>query len=272
MTPLVPQIDFALFATLRGNARIWAVGAIHSEIDRLTRLHRQIAEDFLPGDQIVYLGNYSGHGRAAIATIDELLLFRRAILALPGVDMEDVVFLRGAQEEMWQKLLQLQFAPDPAQVLRWMVEQGIGPTVEAYGASLEDGASAGRDGTLALTRWTSQLRQSMRNLDGHTALMNALRHAAITETQNLLFVHAGIDPDRPLEAQGDSFWWGGSSFAAMNAPYLPFLRVVRGYDRRHGGVAETPHTLTLDGGSGFGGELTCACLAPDGTVLRLIST
>ena len=69
--------------------------------------------------------------------IDELLLFRRAILARPDADCADIVFLRGAQEEMWQKLLQLQFAPNPVEVLQWMVAQGIEPTIRAYGASVK---------------------------------------------------------------------------------------------------------------------------------------
>ena len=123
-----------LFATLRADARIWSIPAIHGEVERLSALHRQLFPLFQPGDQIVYLGNYSGHGIHVRETIDELLLFRRALLARPNVDCDDIVFLRGGQEEMWQKLQQLQFAPSPPQVLQWMVSQGIEPTIKAYGA------------------------------------------------------------------------------------------------------------------------------------------
>ena len=35
-----------------------------------------------------------------------------------GTFLGDIVFLRGSQEEMWQKLLELQFAPNPREVLR----------------------------------------------------------------------------------------------------------------------------------------------------------
>ncbi|PKU24355.1 hypothetical protein [Telmatospirillum siberiense] len=260
----------SIFATLRGRSRVWAIAAIHGQADRLSAIHRQLFTKFQPGDQIVYLGNYSGHGREVRRTIDELLLFRRAILARDGVDCADIVFLRGAQEEMWQKLLQLQFAPNPAEVLQWMVGQGIEPTIEAYGASVQEAVLAARDGTLSLTRWTGQLRQNLRALDGHATLMSVLRHAAFSDNGTLLFVHAGIDPQRPLSAQSDSFWWGSSAFATIDRPYGEYRRIVRGYDRQHGGVAETPFTVSLDGGCGFGGDLLAAQFDADGALLQVL--
>ena len=229
-----------------------------------------MAERFQPGDQVVYLGNYSGHGTAVRDCIDELLVFRRSLLARLGTDCADIVFLRGAQEEMWQKLLQLQFAPNPVQVLQWMVGQGIEPTIEAYGASVADAIMAAREGTLSLTRWTSQLRQNLRLFDGHNALMSVFKHAAFTVQSSLLFVHAGIDPQRPLSAQSDSFWWGASGFAAMNEPYAEYRRVVRGFDRRHPGLVESEFTVTVDGGCGFGGDLLAALFAPGGDLLDTI--
>jgi hypothetical protein len=259
-----------VFATLRGSGRIWAVAAIHGEIDRLRTLHARLARDAVPGDQIVYLGDYLGYGAPVRETIDELLTFRRVFIARPGVEVEDVVYLRGAQEEMWQKLLQLQFAPNPVDVLEWMVEHGIGPTIAAYGGTLEEGVGAAREGILALTRWTSQLRQTMRAHDGHTALMSVLKHAAFTDDNSLLFVHAGLDPSRPLSAQMDAFWWGNSGFELLEQPYGEFKLVVRGSDRRRGGVRVGAFTATLDAGAGFGGPLTCACFGADGRILQML--
>ncbi len=259
-----------VFATLRGGGRIWAVAAIRGEVDRLRALHARLAGECRPGDQVVYLGDYLGHGTAVLETIDELLLFRRAFIARPGVEMDDMVYLRGVQEEMWQKLLQLQFAPNPAEVLRWMVDHGIAPTIAAYGGTVDDGLNAVRDGILALTRWTSQLRQTMRNFDGHTTLMSVLRHAAFTDDNLLLFTHAGLDPTRPLSAQVDAFWWGSGDFAGLAEPYSGFKLVVRGSDRRHGGVKLGPHVATLDSGSGLGGPLTAACFGTDGNILQMI--
>ena len=253
-----------LFATLRTGSRIWAIPAIHGQVEPLAALHRALAREFAVGDQLVYLGNYTGRGPAARETIDELLLFRRALLARPGMEPEDIVFLRGAQEEMWQKLAQVQFAPNPREVLRWMEGEGIGPTIAAYGGRVEEAHAAAREGVLALTRWTSRISASFRGHDGHPQLMSALRHAAYVADASLLFVHAGIDPQRPLSAQSDSFWWGGAGFSAIDAPYEDYRRIVRGYDRRHGGFQETALTLTLDAGCGFGGPLLAGCFRPGG--------
>ncbi|HTH16691.1 MAG TPA: hypothetical protein VL974_08570 [Magnetospirillum sp.] len=259
-----------VFATLRGSGRIWAIAAIHGEVERLRTLHARLAHDAKPGDQIVYLGDTLGYGTPVRETIDELLMFRRAFLARPGVEVDDIVYLRGAQEEMWQKLLQLQFAPNPVDVLKWMVEHGIGPTIAAYGGSLEEGYGAAKEGILALTRWTSQLRQNMRAYDGHTTLMSVLKHAAFTDDNTLLFVHAGLDPSRPLSAQVDAFWWGSAGFELLEAPYGGFKLVVRGSDRRRGGVRVGAFSATLDSGAGFGGTLTCACFGAEGQILQML--
>jgi serine/threonine protein phosphatase 1 len=268
--PSTNPAESNVFATLRGGGRIWAVAAIRGEHARLCALHARLAQDIRPGDQLVYLGDYLGCGAPVLQTVDELLTFRRAFIALPGVEMDDVVYLRGTQEEMWQKLLQLQFAPNAAEVLRWMVEHGIGPTIAAYGGSVDEGGNAIREGILALTRWTSQLRQTMRNHDGHTTLMSVLKHAAFTDDNTLLFTHAGLDPTRPLSAQVDAFWWGSSLFAGLDEPYSGFRLVVRGADRKGGGASFGPFSATLDSGSGLGGTLTAACFGADGSILQIL--
>lgn len=263
--------DRTLFTALPARGRIWAIPAIHGEWGRLADLHHQLLQHFRADDQLVYLGNYMGRGPDVRSAVDEVLLFRRLIMAHAGGDGDAVVFLRGAQEEMWQKLLTLQFATRPAEVLRWMAEQGVDATIRAYGGDMEQGVSAAGEGIMALIRWTSSLRDSMRACDGHAALMSSLKHAAYTADGRLLFVAAGVDPARPLEAQGDTFWWGGGpAFAGMTQPYAGFSKVVRGYDARHGGLLMGPFTATIDAGCGFGGALVAACFDLDGNLQQLL--
>ena len=38
---------------------------------------------------------------------------------------EKIIFLRGAQEEMFLKLLQLQTAPNPIDIVKWMFDHGV---------------------------------------------------------------------------------------------------------------------------------------------------
>ena len=163
------------FAVLRKCKRVWAVAAIHGEAERLATLHRTLEQRVVAGDRLVYLGNYLGHGPDVRATLDALLAFRRELIARPGMFAADVAYLRGSQEEMWQKLLQLQFAPNPREVFAWMIEHGAGATLSAYGGEIQQGFVCTRDGPLAITRWTSKLRTAMQAIPGHYALMSALR-------------------------------------------------------------------------------------------------
>jgi serine/threonine protein phosphatase 1 len=256
-----------LFAKLQATRRVWAISAIHGEAARLMQLHRLLADRLERGDRVVYTGNLIGRGAQVCATLDELLLFRRALLSRPRCFVDDVAYLRGAQEEMWQKLLQLQFATDPRGTLDWMVAHGVGATLEAYGGSVADGKREAAAGALALTRWTSALRSAMQSRPGHFQLLGALRRAAYTSDGSLLFVHTGLDPTRPLEAQNDSFWWNSAAFSRIREPYSTFQRVIRGYDPDHPGIVTGTQTATVDGGCGFGGPLLAACFVPSGELV-----
>jgi serine/threonine protein phosphatase 1 len=257
----------AKFARLRAAGRVWAIAVIHGEERRLAQLHDTISERFQAGDRVVYLGNYVGPGGAVLATIDELLDFRRRVLGRPGGGACDVVFLRGAREEIWQKLLQLQFSPNPGGLLDWMVRAGMEPTIRAYGGDLRQGFAACRDGARAITRWTGALLGAMNATPGHTALFAALRHAAFTEDCSLLFVHAAIEPSQPLSEQRDAFWWGREDILELKEPFAGFRRVVRGVDRHRRGVVERELAVSIDGGAGQGGRLNAACFGLDGALV-----
>jgi serine/threonine protein phosphatase 1 len=258
------------FAVLRRSRRIWAVSSIHGESERLILLHEELVQHFQVGDRLVYLGNYLGRGRGILGALDALLDFRRQAIALPGMFASDVIHLRGSQEEMWQKLLQLQFAPNPREVLAWMLDQGVGPTIEAYGSDVQQARAVAGQGPMAITRWTGALRAGMQRQPGHFALMSHLRRAAYSDDTAMLFVHAGIDPDRPLTAQSDSLWWNMGGFQRLDRPFDGFRRVVRGFDPNHGGIVEGPHAWSLDAGCGFGGPLMAACFDLSGEVIDAI--
>lgn len=259
-----------IFAVLRGAERVWAVAAVHGEADRLASLHEELWRRFRPRDRLVYLGNYLGRGRDVSGTLDALLLFRRAVLALPGMEPEDVVFLRGAQEEMWQKLLQIQFAAEADTVFAWMLEHGVEATLRGYGGSAEEGRRRFREGTMAVTRWTTGLRQAVKAHSGHEELLGALKRAAYTEDRRLLFVHAGIDPHRPLSEQRDTLWWGSGYFETLGASFEGFGLVVRGFDRDHRGTRIEDFSATVDSGCGFGGPLAAACFSAAGALVDQI--
>ena len=257
-------------ANLRSARPTWAVAAINGEAGQLAELHGRLGEKFQPGQNLVYLGNYFGGGEDIADAVDELLQFRRGLLARPGVWVDDIVYLRGAHEEMWQKLLQIQFAPNPLEVLRWMEAQGIAQTIAAYAGDIAVGLDAAGRGAIQLTKWTSSLRDGIRGADGHNALMSGLKHACITTDRSLLFVHSGLDASRPLSEQGDTFWWGAADFDRIDAPYGDFKRVVRGCDPRHRGVELDAIAATIDGGCGFGGPLVAVCFDEEGGAIDIL--
>ncbi len=158
--------------------RIWAVPSIHAQIGQLQIIHDMIFDRFMPGDRIVYMGNYTGYAPHAVETVNEILSFRRCILSLGGVKPTDIVYLRGAQEEMMQKLVQVQFAPNPRLVIEWMLGNGIAQTLESYGVCVSTLTRTAGEGVVQLAKWTGYLRNMVRRHAGHEIFSGQYRRAA----------------------------------------------------------------------------------------------
>ena len=260
-------LDETYFAILTPVGRIWAIAPVRGEASLLREIHAGIEARYQRGDRIVYLGDIIGVGRDVVGAVDEVLRFRRWVLAQPPfTHPDDVVVLRGSQEEMWQRVLQLQFAVDPVAVMVWMGERGLAATLAAYAGDAQQDLLGQRAGPLTIAQWTGSVRSAMAGNAGHVAFMSALKRAAYTADEKLLFVNAGLDTGRSVENQSDSFWWAGRSFTNISAPYANFAKIVRGFDPDHGGYLETAYTLTIDGGCGFDGPLLAVCLSPEGEV------
>ena len=236
----------------------------------LAALHAAIEERFEAGDRIVYLGNYLGHGAEIAATLDELVAFRGALLAVPHMSVCDVAYLRGSQEEMWQKLFRLHLSVEPASVLGWMLDRGVRQTLVAYGWDAAEAHGRVTNGSQEIARWTNEIRARMQRHPGHLELLSSVRQAAFTDDGALLFVNSGLDPSRSLDTQRDAFWWGSDQLASLTQPYAEFRKIIRGFDPAQGGVSLDGYVATVDGGAGFGGTLTAACFDAEGRALDRI--
>jgi serine/threonine protein phosphatase 1 len=245
---------------------------VGGEAEPLREIHAAIEAMFQRGDRVVYLGDLIGTGPDIIGTVDEVLRFRRWVLSRPPfAHLDDVVVLRGSQEEMWRNLLQVQFAAAAGDVLRWMEKRGVAKTVEAYGGRVSEGIAAARDGAMVLGQWTSRLRGAVRAVPGHGPFYAMLMRAAVTTDAGLLFVNSGLDPDRRLSDQGDRFWWDAGGPDRMKVAYPEAAVVVRGADPKRRGVTREAFWLGLDGGSGEDGALNAVCLSSDGEILETVS-
>ena len=265
------------FAELGSPRRIWAVAALHGDVDRLSTLHDHLASRFSVRDRLVYLGNYMGvESKNNAAMMDEILAFRSALLSKTGVEPSDITFLRGPAEEAWQRLLRLQFAPLPHQTLEKLLASGVESYLRLYGVSTSDTRSIARAGSLAITRWTNNLRALQRNAPGHEKLMFTMRRAAFTnagaDQKRLLLVPASFDPARSLDDQGEALWWTASSFRATGRAQALYNRIVRGFDSVNGGADLDDLAVTLDGGCGRGGPLVCGCFNMAGKLVELVVT
>jgi hypothetical protein len=263
------------FAELGTPRRIWAVAAIHGDVERLATLHDHIATRFNVRDRLVYLGNYLGvESRENAAMMDELLAFRSALLSKTGVEPSDIVFMRGPAEESWQRLLRLQFAPLPHQTLEKLLASGVEAYLRLYNVSVNDTRAVARAGSLAITRFTNNLRAHQRNAAGHEKLMFTMRRAAYTapgpDQRRLLLVPASFDPTRSLDDQGESLWWTAAQFRVTGRAQGAYSRIVRGFDSVNGGADLDDAAVTLDGGCGRGGPLVCGSFTPSGKLTELI--
>ena len=186
------------FVELKNSNRIWAVGSIHSNLQAFNSIKNYIIKNFTKGDKLVFLGNILGLGPNSKETLSSLIDLRFYLMSKFTLKPDEIVFLRGAQEEMFTKVLQLQIAPNPSEIITWIFEHGVDKTLNSYGFTNKE------------------------------YLLN-LKHAAFSSTKKILFVNRGVDITRPLSAQSDCFWWGYQNFSKIHVPYNTFNRIVRGY-------------------------------------------
>lgn len=229
--------------------RIYAVGDIHGRVDLLRILHHLIAKDGngWSGDRlIVYLGDYVDRGLDSRGVIDFLL----------DEHPEDLPFvaLRGNHEEMM-----LRFLDDISVGARW-IEYGGAATLLSYGISL----SGPRSDERVLVETQSGLLEKVPSRHIDFMLGSRLYHRA----GDYLFVHAGIRPGEPLEAQvADDFLWIRGEFlrSSIDHGYV----VVHGHSISRK-VDFRPNRIGIDTGAYATGILTCLVL--EGDKRRLLQT
>ena len=221
------------FVGLKKSRKIWAIGSIHSNLKSFTSIKKHILQNFENSDKLIFLGNIIGLGENSKETLSSVIDLRFNLMSKFKLKSESIVFLRGAQEEMFSKLLQLQLAPNPSEIVEWMFDHGVNQTIRSYGFLESEVKNIASSGTLKISKWTSQLNRVLHLNPGHTQYFLNLKHAAYSHTKKILFVNRGVDITRPLSAQNDCFWWGFQNFSRIQEPYKSFLRIVRGYESEH---------------------------------------
>ncbi len=221
------------FIEIKKVDKIWAIGSIHSNLEAFRSIRKYILEYFRKDDVLIFLGNIIGLGQESKKTLSSVISLRMELMSKFKMKPERIIFLRGAQEEMFTKLLQLQFAPNPKEIINWMFEHGVDKSIHSYGLMEQEIKNISTTGTISISKWTSKLNKILKNNPGHMEYFLNLKHAAFSETKKILFVNRGVDITRPLSAQNDCFWWGFQNFSKIDKPYSTFKIIVRGYESLH---------------------------------------
>ena len=217
------------FIEIINSKKIWAIGSIHSRLESFESIKKHILSKFEKDDFLIFLGNVIGLGENSREVLNSAIDLRYKLMAKFFLKPNRIIFLRGAQEEMFLKLLELQTAPNPHDIISWMFDHGVEQTVRSYGFSSDEILDISNQGTLAISKWCAKLNKVVSFESGHKQYYAQLKHAAFGESKKILFLNRGVDISRPLSAQNDCFWWGYQNFSNLNKPYNTFTRIVRGY-------------------------------------------
>lgn len=226
---------------LPAGRRVYVIGDVHGQRDKLRRLHDAIAADLAnrPASvaTLVHLGDYIDQGPDSAGVLELLV-------AGPGIAGLRTVNLMGDHERMLLDAL----AGDRAAATDWL-----------WAGGRESLPSWGLDPALPREAWEAALPPS------HVAFLRGL---ALTHRDgDYLFVHAGIRPGVLLSEQSiddlvgirQPFLWSDAAFGFV---------VVHGHSSAPS-VTIACNRIALDTGAGLGAKLSCAVLEYD--LIGLIS-
>ena len=224
--------------------RVYVIGDIHGCLDLLDQLHKMVQADAAahPAKRnvLIHLGDYVDRGPDSFGVVERLIT-----LSFGGFE---TINLKGNHEDFLLRFLSEESAE--SSVLDVWYMNGCAETLLSYGIDIH-----GR------TDWNIEadtIREQFRKAIPHS-------HIDFYKTLNLrhiigdyLFVHAGIQPDMPLDQQkeGDLLWIR-DTFIMHPGPFAKV--VVHGHtifpapDVRH-------HRIGIDTGAYYSGKLTCLVL------------
>ncbi|MHA1599362.1 MAG: metallophosphoesterase family protein [Alphaproteobacteria bacterium] len=234
------------FASVPAGTRIYAIGDSHGCVAKLIALHKAILEDCSaaePGAPIkrrvaVYLGDYVDRGPDTRALLDLLI-------EVPLAGFESI-HLQGNHEAMIRDVLD--GTGDP---LLWLGNGGTA-TLRSYGVDMAVLREPASRGSLS-DALAAQVPAA------HRCFLAGLRLSHIEG--DYMFVHAGVNPSRPLDAQeAKDLLWIREPF--LNATGDLGKMIVHGHT-----PAPAPQVranrIGIDTGACYGGPLTALVLEGD---------
>ena len=227
------------------DAVIAAVGDVHGRADLCAQLIGKVERRYEDREiRFVFLGDYVDRGPNSKGVLDALLALRAA--------RPDTILLKGNHEQAM-----LDFIADPAEGEAWL-EWGGEETMASYGVERAPGMTL------------ETLRDNFADAipDAHFALLMSLD--LTYRDDDVLFVHAGLNPDRALEDQRErDILWIRDEWRKNGKGKFPGLTVVHG----HTPVAKPENhawRVNVDTGAVWSSRLTALCL--DGGKRSFVAT
>jgi serine/threonine protein phosphatase 1 len=197
---------------------VFAIGDIHGCYDKLLNLLERLPIDW-SADQLVFMGDYIDRGPKSFEVVDYLIVLK--------AQHPDIVFLKGNHEQMLEDYLS---GKDRITYLY----NGGQQTLESYMRHADTGAKHPIP-------------------DRHLRFFESL--AMFFETEDYIFVHAGLREDLPLHQQGpEDLLWIREQFIYTTRSFGK--RVVFGHTPFDEPLVE-PNKIGIDTGAVYGNKLTC---------------
>ncbi|MBU2520979.1 MAG: serine/threonine protein phosphatase [Proteobacteria bacterium] len=198
--------------------KIFAIGDIHGCFDKLCELMAKININ-RDNDTLLFLGDYIDRGPSSFDVVEYLIDLKK--------HFQKIVFLKGNHEEMLEKYL------SGKDSLTYLINGGQ-LTLESY---------------MKRSRSNSSPLIPQEHLDFFESL------SLYYESDNYIFVHAGLRENIPLEMQNPAdFLWIREDF--VNSDFDFGKRVVFGHTPYVEPLVE-PNKIGIDTGAVYGNELTC---------------
>jgi len=203
--------------------KIFAIGDIHGCYDRLKALMGKIPID-CSRDALVFIGDYIDRGPHSVEVVDYLIQLKNRF--------PEVIFLKGNHEDMLDKFI------SGADRFTYLLNGGQ-QTLDSY-----------------LTKPVQS--ESFPIPPDHMDFFKSLR--LFYETEEFIFVHAGLRPRVPLESQNtEDLLWIRDKF--VSSKYDFGKRVIFGHTPLKKPLVE-PNKIGIDTGAVYGNALSCIQL-PD---------
>ena len=223
----------------------FAIGDIHGCLSQLTSLHKNILnyDKFDPkNDLLIYLGDYIDRGKYSKDVIDQILKLKNNNIK--------TINLMGNHDEFM-----VDFILNKKNNIKNWVNFGADQTFRSYGVEVVEYIKDGFDDEVV-----DKLRNTLLNKMDNTHL-DFFKNLEISySSENYLFVHAGIDPDKKLSEQSEKDYLWSRSEKFFSKDFKSEKIIVHGHTPEEN-IINDAFRINIDSGCYFSGKLSCACLS-----------